>query len=122
MEDWITKKDQIVERLMYFSARMAEEARVGRLPEFEKFVDERAKLFEELTECDRQIAGLPTPKDSIWTNELEQLKKVDDQIANLLREHRSHVEREMNFLGRSKAQLLQSESIDPKGNSLATHG
>ncbi|MBN8555935.1 MAG: hypothetical protein J0L93_10860 [Deltaproteobacteria bacterium] len=122
MEDWIIKKDRIVEKLMYFSARMAEEAINGRLPQFNQFVEERSKLFDELAECDRHLVGKLTPKNLIWFKELENLKRVDSEIAEHLRHHQKHIQIELESLGQAKMNLLQSENINSKGHGLRTHG
>ena len=122
MEDWIITKDRIIERLMYFSARMAEEAISGRLPQFNQFVEERSKLFDELAECDKHLAGKLTPKNLVWFKELENLKKVDSEIANHLRQHQRHIQKELENLHHAKADLLQAENINSKGNGLRTHG
>lgn len=122
MNNWIAKKNRLVEGLFVSSNRMLEVCRSAQWDLLEDRISERAKVLDEIEECDRNLKDISSDFDSKWTSILGHVRSLDQQIAQLVEKQCRSFAKRMVEIQDEKLELIQSLDIDPRGSQINAEG
>ncbi len=118
MEDLITEKKLLIERVVALTARLAELVMGGDSDAVDNVLQERHSLIENLCDVNERLGKKVTKYDSSWQKQFEYIRCLEDKIRENIRNHQQHLHTELKHLGYAKTDFLKSNQVSSKGQAL----
>ena len=122
VEEIGARKFVLAVELLRVTTLMRKAIETNEMDAADRYLEERERLLSEIHSLDRTLGGKSTPKDEEILASLNLLKKLDQEILEMGMKGREMIFREVIHLSQVRAEILQQELVEPKGQSLNVRG
>jgi hypothetical protein len=117
MEAFIHSKGDTIQNLLNVTSSLLNEIDSGNLDQIDYGLSERARLFSQLVQLDKDSSAKATELDEKWMQQLQSLKEMDAVLMQKLENQLNDTKRAMRVENQAKENLLRTEMVDRKGSS-----
>ncbi len=122
LDSIVTKKNRLLEELLRLTAQMQMHLMKNDMHRFDEDMDHRGRLLNDIRKIDEELKGHPTQADDLWVKQLRMVTQSDQEIIQILQQHRDAVVREVVREEQAKDLVLQGSTQESRGQQIQVRG